>query len=223
MSYAAVAAKGPKQTPEEARAPPPPEILHDDSSTASLIDVDSPHVSSVPSSYSGETSTQQTRIEREEEEAEREAREEFERVSNETSKEYHSAKKTTHEKGKEAKAKGKELGHEAEAKAKEASAKAKELGKEGKQKAKEIGREVEAKSKEAANDISENRDNPVVIGNAIIIGLGSAAIGIGAWKKYQRGELDWQVGGLWAGAIGLFVLGDYYVSQWLFKNKYPRK
>jgi hypothetical protein len=46
---------------------------------------------------------------------------------------------------------------------------------------------------------------------------------IGAWKKYQRGELDWQVGGLWAGAIGLFVLGDYYVSQWLFKNKYPRK
>ncbi|MCJ1245741.1 hypothetical protein MMC30_002945 [Trapelia coarctata] len=222
MSYAAVAAKGPKQSPEEvshwrigssARAPAPPEVLHDDSSTASLIDVDSPHISSVPSSYSGETSTQQERQEREADEAARASKEKFDEVSRETGQEYEKAKQNTQEKGKEAKSKAKELGHEAEVKAKEAGQKAKEVGREAGKKAKEVGRDVERKVDQAAGEISENRDNPVVIGNAVIIGLGSLALGIGGWRKYKAGELDWQVGGLWAGAIGLFALGDYYLSQ----------
>ncbi|KAH8199231.1 hypothetical protein TruAng_006571 [Truncatella angustata] len=72
MSYAAVAASGPKQTPEEAAAPPPVEIEHSESaSTASLIDVDTPSVHTVPSDFSEQevqTSTQQSRIEHEHEE-----------------------------------------------------------------------------------------------------------------------------------------------------------
>ena len=43
---------------------------------------------------------------------------------------------------------------------------------------------------------------------------------VGAWKKYQAGELDWQVGGFWAGAIGLFALGDYYISQSVQPSSY---
>ncbi|KAI9737824.1 MAG: hypothetical protein M1834_009193 [Cirrosporium novae-zelandiae] len=65
MSYAQAAASGPKQTPEE-----PPRLEESVASTSSLVDVDSPHVSSVPSDYeyqSIKTTTQADRIEREEE------------------------------------------------------------------------------------------------------------------------------------------------------------
>ncbi|MCJ1479140.1 hypothetical protein MMC13_007824 [Lambiella insularis] len=270
MSYAAAAAKGPKQSPEEAyvysipnmssprarcsdapgllytvcsldRAPAQPEIAHEEASIGSLVDVDSPHISSVDSDYSGKTNTQAEREEREAEEAEREAREKFNEVSDEASKKYEKGKKEASAKGKEAEKKAKEYGHDiSEAskdakqdlteKAKVAGRKAKEAGHEVNEqakiagrKAKEAGHEMNERAREAGQDLNENRDNPVVIGNALIIGLGSAFIGFGAYKKYQAGELNWQVGGLWAGAIGLFALGDYYMSQYLFKNKYPRK
>ena len=77
MSYAAVAASGPKQTPEEAAAPQPPEIIPNESasSTASLIDVDAPSVHTVPSDFLEQeiqTETQAARIERED--ASREAK-----------------------------------------------------------------------------------------------------------------------------------------------------
>ncbi|KAL4876639.1 hypothetical protein BJY04DRAFT_199486 [Aspergillus karnatakaensis] len=78
MSYAEAAAKGPKQSPEEARAPDINHVYRDEAdSTASLIDVDGPHVQSVDSDFLQQdvkTTTQAERIEREEEEAE-EARE----------------------------------------------------------------------------------------------------------------------------------------------------
>ncbi|OTA63357.1 hypothetical protein K449DRAFT_381856 [Hypoxylon sp. EC38] len=52
MSYAAAAASGPKQTPEEAAAPQPPEVISSESaSTASLVDVDTPSVRTVPSDF----------------------------------------------------------------------------------------------------------------------------------------------------------------------------
>ncbi|KAK4142240.1 uncharacterized protein C8A04DRAFT_30200 [Dichotomopilus funicola] len=70
-SYAEVASKGPKQSPEEAAAPQPPQIDPTTaSSTASLIDVDTPSVHTVPSDFESQeiqTETQAARIEREEE------------------------------------------------------------------------------------------------------------------------------------------------------------
>ncbi|OJJ55116.1 hypothetical protein ASPSYDRAFT_159300 [Aspergillus sydowii CBS 593.65] len=84
MSYAEAAARGPKQSPEEVchttrrRAPEINRVYKDEGeSTASLIDVDSPHVQSVDSDFlqqNVQTSTQAERIEREEKET-REARE----------------------------------------------------------------------------------------------------------------------------------------------------
>ncbi|MCJ1408460.1 hypothetical protein MMC19_002535 [Ptychographa xylographoides] len=207
----------------KSRAPAPPEIAHDDSSTASLIDVDSPHISSVSSDYQGETKTQVEREEHETEEAEREAREKFNQVSDETGKELREGKKEAHAKGKEAKHKAREVAHDANEKAKEAAREIKKDAKIAGQKAKEAGHEMDDRAREAGHDLKENRDNPVVIANALVIGLGSAALGFGAYRKYKAGELNWQVGGMWAGAIGLFALGDYYLSQYLFKNKYPRK
>ncbi|KAJ5364900.1 uncharacterized protein N7496_010613 [Penicillium cataractarum] len=77
MSYADAAAKGPKQSPEEARAPAVGGIYKDESeSTASLIDVDGPHVQAVDPDFLNQevkTTTQAERVEREaqEEEAKR--------------------------------------------------------------------------------------------------------------------------------------------------------
>ncbi|VUC35492.1 unnamed protein product, partial [Clonostachys rosea] len=52
MSYADVAASGPKQSPEEAAAPQPPQVITDETaSTASLIDVDLPSVHTVPADF----------------------------------------------------------------------------------------------------------------------------------------------------------------------------
>ncbi|KAJ5864148.1 uncharacterized protein N7529_006064 [Penicillium soppii] len=85
MSYADAAAKGPKQTPEDARAPPVGGVYHDESeSTASLIDVDGPHVQTVESDFleqEVQTSTQAERIEREAEEKEKRKREDEEKKS----------------------------------------------------------------------------------------------------------------------------------------------
>ncbi|KAF4771112.1 hypothetical protein HAV15_012293 [Penicillium sp. str.  len=81
MSYADAAAKGPKQAPEDVsiqvpiRAPPVGGIYRDESeSTASLIDVDSPHVQTVESDFlkqDVQTNTQAERVEREAEEKEK--------------------------------------------------------------------------------------------------------------------------------------------------------
>ncbi|KAJ9489012.1 hypothetical protein VN97_g4298 [Penicillium thymicola] len=89
MSYADAAAKGPKQSPEDVsiqvpmsklyRAPPVGGVYHDESeSTASLIDVDSPHVQTVDSGFlkqDVQTTTQAERVEREVEEKKREVEE----------------------------------------------------------------------------------------------------------------------------------------------------
>jgi len=73
VSYADAAAKGPKQTPEEAAAPPQPEVIPvETASTSSLVDVDMPSVRTVPSDFREQdiqTETQAARIEREEDAA----------------------------------------------------------------------------------------------------------------------------------------------------------
>ncbi|KAI5919158.1 hypothetical protein F4810DRAFT_688606 [Camillea tinctor] len=66
MSYAEAAASGPRQSPEEAAAPQPPEIERSQSaSTASLVDVDTPSVRTVPSDFleqEVQTETQAARL-----------------------------------------------------------------------------------------------------------------------------------------------------------------
>ncbi|CAM1510922.1 Fc.00g084350.m01.CDS01 [Cosmosporella sp. VM-42] len=69
VSYADVAASGPKQSPEDAAAPQQPEIIPNESaSTSSLVDVDMPSVHTVPNDFMDQeikTETQAARLERE--------------------------------------------------------------------------------------------------------------------------------------------------------------
>merc|ERR1712000_455716 len=81
MSYADIAAKGPKQSPEEARAHPVPALEPSESESASLIDVDSPHVSSVKSDFQEQEVKTETQAERLEREAEDKARAEAQKAS----------------------------------------------------------------------------------------------------------------------------------------------
>jgi len=164
MSYADVTAKNSYQTPEEARAPPVPEVVHSEASTSSLIDVDSPHVSSVPSDFesqSVQTDTQAARIEREASDAK-----------------IH-----------------------AEQAAKKAKTKAHSKLSKGKQDA---------------------QDNPIFFGNAVLVGVLGTVLGVGAYRKFAAGELNWKTAGIWAGVVGLFAGVDYWATSILYK-KYPPK
>ncbi|XP_014554370.1 hypothetical protein COCVIDRAFT_105123 [Bipolaris victoriae FI3] len=164
MSYAEMAAKGPKQSPEETfRAPAPPQIEHTpDDSVHSLVDVDSPHISSVPSDYESQsikTDTQAERIQREE---------------------------------------------------------------EVKKEAEKLKERAAAKKESAKEKAKKNADNPVVIGNAVGLAIVGGIVGFGAYRQYARGELTGKVVAAWAAAIGLFGVGDYYVSQYFFKRNPPQ-
>jgi cation transport ATPase len=134
---------------------------------------------------------------------------------------------------------------EHDAKALEAQAIAEE------QKAKKEFAEKEKKAKDAIKKekghLERNTDNPVIVGNAVAVVAIGAGLGFGAYRKYIAGELTWKVVGAWAGLVGLFAAGDYYLSQlvdsvnwffcivgaefanvcalnrYLFKNKYPTR
>jgi len=179
MSYAEVAASGPSQSAEEARAPPVPSLVHDESESASLIDVDSPHVSSVKSDFQDQAVKTDTQADR--------------------------------------------LAHEAEDKARVASQKSAAAAQSAKDKAIAKGKQAKATLKADGKKLSDNRDNPVVVGNAIIWGVATVAIGYGAYQKHSEGKLDWKLAGTVAGIVGAFGVADYFGSKWLLENKFPPK
>jgi len=109
------------------------------------------------------------------------------------------------------------LQHEAEA----AEARAKETASKSSKEFSKEEKTAKAKGKKAVGRFEANSDNPVFIGNAVAVVSISAGLGFGAYRKYAAGELSWKVVGAWTGVVGLFAAGDYYLSQYLFKNKYP--
>lgn len=70
-----------------------------------------------------------------------------------------------------------------------------------------------ARAKKEAQFARDNANNPVVLGNALTLGIFGTVLGVGAYRKYVRDELSWKVVGAWAGVVGLFGVADYYVSQ----------
>ena len=112
-------------------APIPPQIERtEDVETSSTVDVNSMHVHSVPSNYSGETDTQMNRYEQEARQGEEEAKEGLRRAEEEARKDYKKGKSAATRKGKEA-------------------------------------RDV----------FANNRDNPVVLGNALIWAIVAGTLG----------------------------------------------
>lgn len=137
-----------------------PQVEHSDDSVHSLVDVDSPHVSSVPSDFESQsvkTDTQAERIDLED--------------------------------------------------------RAKEQAKEAKDKAEKAKEKAKEKAQKGKNYAEKNSDNPVLIGNTLAVGAVATVLGVGAYRKYVRDELTWKVVGAWAGVVGLFAVGDYYVSK----------
>lgn len=74
-------------------------------------------------------------------------------------------------------------------------------------------KKAKASLKKDGKTLAENRDNPVVIGNAILWTITAAAVGWGAYQKHQEGKLDWKVAGTVAGGIGALAIGDYFASS----------
>ncbi|KAF2771893.1 hypothetical protein EJ03DRAFT_349109 [Teratosphaeria nubilosa] len=215
MSYAsAVKDHGPKQSDEEKVPATVPEILHPDSGVHSIDSLSSDTVK-IPS-YADQQKA-------EEERAAAEAREAANQVSNDAQgfgkkaeSEAQRLQAQTAKKAQQYEKEGEKAYEKAKGEAKDAYGKVK---KEVKQDSKEVEREV----KKAEVWAEKNRANPVVIGNVVVVGALAALLGTGAYRAHQAGTLTWKVAGAWAGVVGLFAVGDYYVSSYLFKNKYPPK
>lgn len=118
-----------------------------------------------------------------------------------------------------------EEANEAKQSAKEFGQKAQSKGEELKKKAGVQGKKAKEEAKEAEEWADKNKGNPVVIGNVVAVAALGGLLGIGAYRKYNAGELTWKVAGAWAGAVGLFAAGDYYVSQYVltFSNNGSRE
>ena len=167
------------------RAPPLPSI---EDSSSSLVEVDSQHIKSEAS-----------------EDAQK-AKEKAIDASEKTKEKSASYAQEAREKASEAAQYSKEKGSEFADSASANYGKAKKSASKGAKEAKE-------EFKSAGQDLSDNRDNPVVIANGVLIVAGSAALGYGAYTKHMAGELDWKLAGIWAGAVGAVAIGDYYLSQ----------
>jgi hypothetical protein len=155
----------------DSRAAPVPHLSHDESQASSLIDVDSPHVSSVKSDWEEQavkTETQAQRLER-----------------------------------------------EAEAKAERAAQQARKEAENAKEKAASGAKKAKSTLKKEGQKLSDNRDNPVVIGNAVLWTVAAAAVGFGVYQKHSEGKLDWKVAGTFAGGIAALAVGDYFASQYV--------
>ena len=46
----------------------------------------------------------------------------------------------------------------------------------------------------------------------LAVGFADGIGSVGAYQKHAVGQLTWKLVGMWAGAIGLFAAGDYYLS-----------
>lgn len=75
------------------------------------------------------------------------------------------------------------------------------------------GRKAKESAKRAGEWADENKDNPVVIGNVVVLSALIAGLGAGAYRLNQQGQFTWKVAGIGAGIVGAFAVADYYVSQ----------
>lgn len=90
---------------------------------------------------------------------------------------------------------------------------ARERARAAEAKAKSIADKAKGESKEKAEMVRENSDHPVIVGNYIAMAVIGTVLGVGAYQKYTAGQLTGKVVGIWAGVVGVFAVGDYYLSQ----------
>lgn len=143
------------------RAPKLAEVENTVDESVSLIDVDSPHISSVPSDFTSQsvrTDTQAERLERE----------------------------------------------------------ANELEERAVKRSKQAASEAKSAAKSAADLAEKNADNPVVIGNVVVVGALAAVFGTQIYKRWNQEGFSWSFFGLGLAAVGAIGAADYFVSRYVF-------
>lgn len=191
----------PNHNHRSSRAPIPPTVFS--SADSDLVDVDSPHVSTVPSDFEAQsikTDTQAERLEREEEEEEVAAKGGSEQNPGSRGKSSgsSSSKKST-----------------AAEKAKEGKEKAKHGAKEAREKAREVTEHGKERAQGCFEKLRRNKSNPVVVGNALLIAVASGMVGYQAYERHLRGLLTWELAATWGGGLGLAASVDYFVSRYV--------
>lgn len=86
---------------------------------------------------------------------------------------------------------------------------AQDKDKEGKGKGKDKDRTRE----EEGFSLSRNLGHPVVIGNAVLVGLLGGVLGLGGYRRFLDGRLSWRVAGAWSGVVAAYGVVDYLVSR----------
>lgn len=137
-----------------------------------------------------------------------------ERAEEEAAEAEKKAKRAAHETSEAAQ----DFGRKAEGKAQELKKDAQGKYKEAKKEAGVEGEKAKKKAKEAEDWADKNKGNPVVLGNAVAVAALGGLLGFGAYRKYNAGELTWKVASAWAGVVGLFAAGDYFVSQYVLQD-----
>nr|POE94541.1 hypothetical protein CFP56_16781 [Quercus suber] len=219
MSYADIAAKGPKQTDAEKIPDVVPEILHEDSGVRSLdsLNTSTSSNNSIPSYADQQLAHERAeQAEKDSEQAADEIAKEAKEFTQKAEEDLARLEKRTEKNAQKFESEVKEM----YSSFKDQAGKTYE---DVKKEAKADGKKVKQEAKDAEVWADKNKGNPVVVGNAVAITAIGGLLGIGAYRMHQQGTLTWKVAGLWAGAVSLFAVGDYYFSQFLFKNKYPTK
>ncbi|CAK7567792.1 MAG: hypothetical protein SEPTF4163_005761 [Sporothrix epigloea] len=190
VSYADIASKGPKQTPEQAAAPQLPEIENTESvaSTTSLPDVDSPDIQTIAS-------------------------EDAESIVNALDKDE--PEQTARDAGKQ-KAKASSSAKSSKEKAKKAASKAKDKASTKAHEAEESAMRADRWLTSQFSSFEEDHPRAaqaVAVSNLLaVVGLG-AFLGYRAWGLHEQGRLSWK-----STAAGLAVLGAVGLVEGTFAS-----
>ncbi|CAK7265684.1 hypothetical protein SEPCBS119000_001641 [Sporothrix epigloea] len=190
LSYADIAAKGPKQTPEQAAAPQLPEIENTESiaSTTSLPDVDSPDIQTIASEDAESVINALDK-------------DESEQIARDASKQ---------------KAKASGSAKNAKEKAKKAAGKAKDKASAKAHEAEESAKRADRWLTSQFSTFEEDHPRAaqaVVVSNLLaVVGLG-AFLGYRAWGLHEQGRLGWK-----STAAGLAVLGAVGLAEGTFAS-----
>jgi len=217
MSYAEVAASGPPQSAEEKMPAHVPEILHEDSGVHSLdsLGAQNEHIQSISSSTTSYADQQQFEADA------AEARRESKRIADEIAQEARDFVNVAE--------------HDVEQFTGEARQSARDFGKQASEKYEQTKSKIQKEFKDLKDEVNsndnvkkaedwaeKNKRNPVILGNAAVLTTLVGLLGVGAYRLHKTNALTWKVAGAWAGVVGLFAVGDYFVSQYFFK-RYPPK
>lgn len=104
-----------------------------------------------------------------------------------------------------------ELQEEARERAEEAREKAEQAKKVAARKSKE----AEGKAKQFLGQAKENSNNPVVIGNVVVMGALAAVFGTRVYQRWQREGFSWEFAGITAGFVAAFGVADYFISRYV--------